>query len=119
MLALFNQLLDKSNFLPLLCWLTNLSVKDFLFPVAERLDDLQDWVKQSEVTESPRLIIKLLPLRLLGHAHKDVTWLLLVNHKADIISTVTVDKNLVRRRGQRSSSDLPAAGGTVGTFWPR
>lgn len=52
--------------------LTYLSVQDLLLPVAQWLDDLEDRVKQSEVAESPRLIVKLLPLRLLGHAHKDV-----------------------------------------------
>ena len=53
--------------------LTYLSVQDLLLSVAQWLDDLQDRVKQSEVTQSPRLIIKLLPLCLLGHAHKNVT----------------------------------------------
>lgn len=52
---------------------TYLPVEDFLLTVAKRLDDFQDRVKQSQVAQSPCLIIKLLPLCLLGHAHKDVT----------------------------------------------
>lgn len=52
---------------------TYLSVQDLLLSVAQRLNDLQDRVKESEVTESPCFIIKFLPLCLLGHAYKYVT----------------------------------------------
>lgn len=63
---------------------TDLSVQDLLLSVAQRLNDLQDRVKQSEVTQPPRLIIKLLSLSFLGHTHKDVARFLLANQRADI-----------------------------------
>lgn len=53
--------------------LTYLSIKDLFLSVAQRLNDLQDRVKQSEVAQPPRLIVKLLSFCLLGHAHKNVT----------------------------------------------
>lgn len=98
---------------------TYLSVQDLLLPVAQRLNDLQDRVKQSEVTQAPCLIIKLLPLCFLGNAHKDVTRLLLTNQRAVINISVIIVNNGWKRQGQRSKSDVPVAGGTVGTSWPQ
>lgn len=65
--------------------LTDLTVQDFLLTIAEGLDDLKDGVEQAQVAQPPRLIIKLLPLSLLGHAHKDVARLLLANRRPEFI----------------------------------
>ena len=62
---------------------TYLPVEDLLLPVPQGLDDLEDGVEEAKVTQTPRLIVKLLPLGLLGHAHKDVARLLLTNHTVE------------------------------------
>lgn len=75
---------------------TYLSVQNLLLPVAQRLDDFEDWVKQSQVTQPPCLIIELLPLCLLGHSHKDVAGLLLAIQREDI--TALPSKTSVKGR---------------------
>lgn len=50
--------------------LTNLSVEDLFLSVANWFNDLDEGLEESEVTQSPGLVIELLPLRILQAGKK-------------------------------------------------
>lgn len=50
--------------------LTNLSVEDLFLSVANWFNDLEEGLKESEVTQSPGLVIELLPLCFLQAGQK-------------------------------------------------
>lgn len=56
---------------------TNFSVEDFFLSVSYWLDDFEEGLEEPEITQSPCLIIKLLPLCFLRDTDKDVGALLL------------------------------------------
>lgn len=68
---------DHSDLLDRWAGLTDLSVQNLLLAVAQRLYDLEDGMKESEVAQPPGFVVELLPLRLLSDAHEDVARLLL------------------------------------------
>ena len=51
---------------------TNFIIEHLLLLVASRLHNLEDRLEEPEIAESPRLIVELLPLGILGDADKDV-----------------------------------------------
>lgn len=56
---------------------TYLSVENFLFSVAHRLDDFEEGLEEPEIAQPPGLIVELLAFGLLGDTDKDVGALLL------------------------------------------
>ena len=60
--------------------LTDLSVEDLFLSVANRFNDLEEGLEESEIAQPPSLIIELLPLRFLQAGGKNKQKLCLIFH---------------------------------------